>query len=85
MEKILKGYFIDISLLLRPKVESGKTGTKQDKKGAAKCTVEHMFQNWLAGFTVYMTLVGAKFLEQAWHLMNHLSNVLKVRDLAAQL
>lgn len=62
-ERILNGYFIDVFTLLRPKAKSGKTGTKKDKKGAAKGSAERTFHNWMAGYTVYMTLVGAVFPE----------------------
>lgn len=81
-ERALNGYFINIFDLLRPEGESGVTGTKQDKKERAKGGAERTFHNWMAGYTVYVTLVSAAFPERAWHLMNHLSNVLKARVLA---
>lgn len=81
-ERILNGYFIDLFALLKP--QPGETGTKRDKKGEVKGRAERTFQNWLEGYTVYMTLVGAAFPERAWHLMNHLSNVLKAKTLAGE-
>lgn len=48
-----------------------------------KSSAECIF-HWLAGYTVYMTLVGTAFLERVWHLMSHLSNILKARALVGE-
>lgn len=78
-ERILDGFYVDIFTLLKLDIKVAKKGTKKDKKGAAKWSMELNFNNWMAGYTVYMTLVGAVFPERAWHLMNHFNNVLKAR------
>lgn len=83
-ERILNGFYVDLFTLLKPE-ESGKTGTKRDKKGVVKGSAERNFNNWLSGYTVYMSLVGVAFPERTWHLMNHFNNVLKARALAGDM
>lgn len=76
---MLRGLFIDVFKLLRPETDPGRTGTRRNKSRVAKGGAEHTFHNWLAGYSVYVTLVSAAFLERVWHLMYHLSNVVKAR------
>ncbi|KAL8221468.1 UNVERIFIED_CONTAM: hypothetical protein K2H54_068173 [Gekko kuhli] len=82
-ERVLDGYYVDIFSLLKPEGEAGKTGPGQEKKRGSKGSPERSFQNWLKGYTVYMSLVAAAYPERGWHLANHLGNVLKARSMAS--
>lgn len=84
-ERILDGYYVDIFSLLKPENDTGVTGTKRDKDGAATGSADRTFLNWMKGYSVYMALVSAAFPERGWHLANHLSNVLRAKTLAGDL
>lgn len=81
--KVLDGFYMDLFALVRPEDETGNTGSK-GKKGSRSATVERSFQNWLKGYTVYMSMVSAAYPERGWHLANHLGNILKVHSLVGE-
>nr|XP_003215149.1 PREDICTED: uncharacterized protein LOC100552244 [Anolis carolinensis] len=69
-ERILNGRYVDV-FALNPDLDEGKE-------------IERSFHNWLAGYTVFMGVVAIAYPERGWHLINHLSNVLKAMRVAGE-
>lgn len=58
-------------------------GPRSDKSNS-KMAVECNFINWMSNYAVFMGLVLSVYPECSWHLVRHMSNVLKPHTMASK-
>ncbi|KAJ1165284.1 hypothetical protein NDU88_005712 [Pleurodeles waltl] len=81
-EKIWKGEFVDIFLLIRAKRREAESKDKEPKSsffGERKPRVEESITNWLLGFNVFMSVWLEKKPELASSLIYYANKILKAQ------
>ncbi|KAL8207524.1 UNVERIFIED_CONTAM: hypothetical protein K2H54_057481 [Gekko kuhli] len=81
-ERILDGYYVDIFSLLKPDNEEGMRGPQSEKNKNSRLAVERNFINWMSDYAVFMGVVISSYPERGWHLVSHMTNVLKACTMA---
>ncbi|XP_077200356.1 uncharacterized protein LOC143840680 [Paroedura picta] len=82
-ERALEGYYVDLFSLIKGQEQGGDTGSRRDRKRRKDFPlVERNFDNWMRGYTEYLTLIVGSYPERAWHLGRYQSHILEARNLA---
>ncbi|KAL8221428.1 UNVERIFIED_CONTAM: hypothetical protein K2H54_067604 [Gekko kuhli] len=84
-DSILDGYHVDVFTLHKKRGDEARTlkSGKKEKKDKTE-EVERTFINWVSGYLVYAGVVATAYPDRGWHLLNHMSNVVKARILAGE-
>ncbi|KAL8220795.1 UNVERIFIED_CONTAM: hypothetical protein K2H54_054967 [Gekko kuhli] len=84
-DSILDGYYVNVFTLLQKRGTKART-LKSDKKEKKEWTeeAECTFLNWVSGYLVYAGVVAMAYPERGWHLLNHMSNMVKARVLVGK-
>ncbi|KAL8219210.1 UNVERIFIED_CONTAM: hypothetical protein K2H54_012798, partial [Gekko kuhli] len=84
-DSILDGYYVDVFTLHKKRGDEARTlkSGKKEKKDKNE-EVERTFINWVSGYLVYAGVVATAYPDRGWHLLNHMSNVVKARILAGE-